>query len=127
MSGIHDPYAVHKRKPLTAKQKLQMFIEAGGICCVCGLKIDGARDAWDEHVNPLWLSGDNAAPNRAPAHKKCAKEKTAKEATVRSKIRSVAEKHFGSRPKPKGRSIAGSKASGWKRKMDGTTVRRDDE
>jgi hypothetical protein len=96
----HNPYAVEIRKPLTAKQKLQMFVEAGGICCVCGFKIDGVKEAWDEHINPLWLNGDNSAPNRAPAHEKCARAKTSGEAEVRAKIRNTAEKHFGAK-KPK--------------------------
>lgn len=97
---MHDPYRVDPRKPLTPKQKLEMFIAAGGVCCICGGKINGVREAWDEHVNPLWLSGDNSAPNRAPAHEKCARMKTAGEATTRAKIRQTAERHFGAK-KPK--------------------------
>ena len=96
---MHDPYRVEPRKRLTAKQRLQMFLDAKGVCCVCGGKIDGVREAWDEHVNPLWLSGDNSAPNRAPAHEKCARMKTSGEAGARSKIRAIAEKHFGARTK----------------------------
>lgn len=118
----HNPYAVEPRKHLTAKQKLQMFVEAGGICCVCGCKIDGVKEAWDEHVNPLWLNGDNSAPNRAPAHAKCARSKTSEEAEVRAKIRNTAEKHFGaktsSQPMPCGRK------SRFKKKMNGQVVER---
>lgn len=94
---MHDPYHVEQRKPLTQKQKLQMFLDQGGICCICGGKINGVREAWDEHQNPLWLNGDNSAPNRSPAHARCARDKTAKEATLRSKIRKTAEKHFGAK------------------------------
>lgn len=123
MTRPHDPYAVEPRKPLSEKQKLRMFIDAGGICCVCGGKINGVLDAWDEHVNPLWLNGDNSAPNRAPAHEKCARTKSAAESTVRAKVRSVAEKHFGAKPK-KSRPMVGSKSSGWKKKIDGRVERR---
>lgn len=103
----HDPYKVEPRKRLTDKQRLELFIRHNGICCVCGHKIDGVREMWDEHVNPLWLNGDNTAENRAPAHAKCARGKTAEEATTRAKVRSVAEKHFGATrktgfSKPKG-------------------------
>jgi 5-methylcytosine-specific restriction protein A len=119
---IHDPYKVEPRKPLTNKQRLEMFIRHKGICCLCGHKIDGVRQMWDEHVNPLWLSGDNSAENRAPAHVKCAREKTAKEATERADGREVAERHFGAkrakRPAPCGRR------SKWKKKLDGTVVPR---
>lgn len=120
--SIHDPYAVEPRKPLTSKQKLQMFIRAKGVCCICGGKINGVSEAWDEHVNPLWLAGDNSAPNRAPAHERCARVKTAKEATDRASIRKKAERHFGAHtsknPMPCGRK------SKWKKKMNGEVVPR---
>ena len=119
----HDPYHVGPRKPLSPKQKLKMFLEQGGVCCVCGGKINGVREAWDEHVNPLWLNGDNSKPNRSPAHIKCARQKTAAEAGDRSEIRRTAEKHFGAR-KSKSRPMAGTRASGWKKKMDGSVERR---
>ena len=121
---IHDPYRVEPRKPMTPKQKLEMFIAHDGKCCICGGKIDGVREAWDEHVNPLWLNGDNSASNRAPAHRTCAHTKTAKESGVRSEIRATAEKHFGAK-KTKGRPMAGSKASGWKKTFRYGAVRRD--
>lgn len=119
---VHDPYRVEPRRPLTSKQKLRMFISHDGICCICGLKIDGVSEAWDEHVNPLWLSGDNSAENRAPAHERCAKAKSAKEARARSKGRRVSERHFGAR-KTK-RPMPGSRNSRWKKHMDGSVSRR---
>lgn len=122
MSDPHNPYAVEPRKPLTDKQRLQMFVDAKGLCCLCGGRINGVHEMWDEHVNPLWLNGDNSAPNRAPAHAKCAREKTAKEAAVRAKIRRTAEKHQGakrsSRPMPCGRN------SPLKKTMSGKVVPR---
>lgn len=114
----HDPYAVEKRKPLTSKQRAQLFVEHDGVCCICHHKIDSVRDMWDEHVNPLWLNGDNAASNRAPAHVECARVKTAREAKTRAKGRRIAEKHMGAR-KAK-RPMPGSRASRWKKKLDGT-------
>lgn len=120
---VHDPYSVEPRKPLTNKQRLEMFIRHKGICCVCGHKIDGVRQAWDEHINPLWLSGDNSAENRAPAHRKCAQDKTSKEATERSKLRKSAERHFGAK-RPKGPPMPGTKRSKWKKKLNGPPERR---
>lgn len=119
---IHDPYYVEPRKPLTNRQRLEMFLRHKGVCCLCGTKIDAVRDMWDEHINPLWLNGDNSAENRAPAHMRCAKEKTAKESGERAKIRRVAEAHYGAKrsktPMPCGRR------SKWKRKFDGSIVPR---
>ena len=120
----HDPYRVEPRKPLTAKQKLKMFIAHGGICCLCNLKINGVHEAWDEHINPLWLNGDNGASNRAPAHVKCAQLKTAGEAKSRAKTRSKAEKHFGAKAR-KSRPMMGTKASGWRKPMNGKAERRE--
>ena len=119
----HDPYSVTPRKPLTDAQRLQMFIRHQGICCLCGLKIDGVKQMWDEHINPLWLSGDNEAENRAPAHVKCAREKTKLEATERAKGRDVAEYHFGAK-RPKTRPMPCGRRSKHKRKMNGKTVER---
>lgn len=123
MTAPHNPYEVHPRKPLTQKQKLQLFIEEGGICCVCGLKIDGVKEAWDEHKDALWLNGTNERKNRGVAHIRCARVKTDKEATERAKSRAVAEKHFGART-PKTKAMPCGRRSPWKKKMDGSVVRR---
>ena len=120
---IHDPYRVEPRKPLTPTQKLKMFLRHNGICCICGGKINGVREAWDEHQNPLWLSGDNSAENRAPAHERCARQKTKKEATERAKSRRIAERHFGAR-KPKSQTEYTRLKHRFKRKLDGTVVPR---
>jgi len=97
-------------------------LAAGGICCICGHRIDGVREMWDEHVNPLWRDGSNDASNRAPAHFNCAKVKTAKEATERAKGRSFAEFHLGAK---RSRSpMPGGRRSKWKKKMSGEVVPR---
>lgn len=122
---IHDPYKVEPRKPLTNKQRLEMFVRHKGVCCLCGFKIDGVREMWDEHLNPLWLDGDNSAENRAPAHVRCARDKTSKEATERSRIRSSAERHFGAK-RPK-KIMPGSRRSKWKQKANGQWVLRSED
>jgi len=119
----HDPYHVTSRKPLTAKQKLKMFVEHNGICCVCGGKIDGVKQAWDEHVDPLWRDGTNDMQNRRPVHVACARQKSADETKDRAKGQRIAEKHFGAKEK-RGPAMPGTKRSGWKRKINGETVRR---
>jgi len=116
---MNDPYYVHPRKPLTPPQKLKMFLAAGGICCVCGHKIDGVKEAWDEHVDPLWLKGTNEPSNRKPAHERCARTKSAKEATERAKIRRVAEQHMGAK-RPKSRLHNPR----WRKKLNGEVVPR---
>lgn len=117
----HDPFYVTPRKRLTPTQKLKMFLANGGICCICRTKIDNVKQAWDEHFDPLWLNGTNDASNRRPAHKKCARLKSAAEAKDRAKDRNVAAKHFGARKRS---TMPGSRDSMWKKKLDGTVVRR---
>lgn len=120
---MHNPYFVHPRKKLSDKQLLQLFIAHNGICCVCGYKIDGVKEAWDEHVNPLWRTGTNEPSNRGVAHDRCARQKSAAETTQRAKVRSVSEKHFGAR-RAKTKPMPFGRRSGLKKKMDGTVVRR---
>jgi 5-methylcytosine-specific restriction endonuclease McrA len=125
MTKPHDPFAVEKRKPLTPKQRMQLFVDRGGVCCECGGKIHVGERWIDEHIDPLSRTGTNALENRGIAHEKCARKKTSQEATERAKIRSVATKHFGAGKKRKGQPMAGSRDSKFKRKMDGTVVRRE--
>jgi 5-methylcytosine-specific restriction protein A len=64
-----------KRKRLTPTQRLKLFEEKGGICCICGQKINGSFI--DEHLRALGLGGSNDLDNRDIAHPECAAVKTA--------------------------------------------------
>lgn len=64
------------RKPLTPAQRLRVFEERGGICCVCDRKIMAGEPWIDEHGRALGLGGSNAASNRFVAHVACAAIKT---------------------------------------------------
>lgn len=131
---VHNPYSVTPRKPLTNKQRLQLLIANGGKCCICGQKIEGYRERWDdydlgsiqfvdEHVNPLWLTGTNDRSNRGPAHVACARQKTSKEAAERAKSRRISERHFGAR-KPKRPTEYTRLKHKFKRTVDGRVVPR---
>jgi 5-methylcytosine-specific restriction protein A len=121
MKDLHNPYEVARRKPLTAKQKLKMFLDARGICCICGQKIDAVKDAWDEHENPLWRGGSNEMSNRGPAHIKCARQKTSREAKEKAKGERIAEKAMGART-AKFRPMPFGRKSALKKKMNGAVV-----
>lgn len=121
-----DIYLVTPRKPLTPKQKLKLFVDKKGVCCVCGGKIESVKEAWDEHVISLADGGTNDETNRDVAHDKCARSiKTPQEAKERAHLRRAALRHFGAKKASKGRPMPGTKASGWKKKLDGTVVRRE--
>jgi len=125
MTDPHNPLDVGARKKMTPKKRMQVFVAHGGKCCLCDQRIL-VGDRWIlEHIKPLWRDGDNDDANLAPAHEKCAKHKTKAEASQRSKVRSIGLKHMGAGKSRKGPPMAGSRDSKWKRRMDGTVVRRD--
>lgn len=125
MADLPSPYSVTPRKPLTDRQRLELFLSENGRCCICGLPIRAASEAWDEHILPLADNGSNEIGNRGVAHEKCARSKSAKEAKERAHLRRAAERHFGAK-RPK-KIMPGSRRSPWKKKADGSWVRRDQE
>jgi 5-methylcytosine-specific restriction endonuclease McrA len=111
------------RKPLTPKQRLELFMRQDGLCGCCSqrLEVKGHRPvAVDEHLNPLWRGGSNVLTNRELWCKPCTKPKTAKEATERAKANAVRDKHIGidRRSTSSGRSFS----QRYKRKMSGDIV-----
>lgn len=66
-----------RRKPLTAKQKLDLYEAQKGICPLCGKPMLPGDKLTDEHLRALGLGGTNAFGNRAMVHTKpCAQVKT---------------------------------------------------
>lgn len=109
------------RKSFSDKQRLEIFRNAGGICHICGGKINGAKEAWDvEHMVALGMGGTNEDDNLAPAHVKCHKTKTKDDVQKIAKTKRVNLKHMGAKKK---RPWPGTKTH--KRKVDGTVVERD--
>lgn len=90
--------------------------------CTCGALFDVKTKAQFDHISPLWLGGENREANLQALCRPCHTKKTATEATVRGKVNRLRSAKV--EPKKKGRPMMGSKASGWKRKMDGTLERR---
>jgi len=113
-----------KRKHFSPRQRLKIWEDHGGKCCICGERIDGTREPWIiEHCRPLGLAGSNEHSNLGPAHRDCADAKTSDDVRRISKAKRVKQKHIGIK-KTQSRPIPGSKASGWKKKFDGTWERR---
>lgn len=114
-----------RRRTWTAKRRLAVFERDGGLCHICGAKIDGTREAWElEHVIPIALGGDDDESNVRPAHVACHKGKSAQDAANLAKANRVRAKHIGAKPQPRSR-LPGGKGSGWKRKINGTVERRE--
>lgn len=110
--------------PAPPRVRLRVFEAHGGVCHISGRKIM-AGEAWElDHIVSLVNGGENRESNLAPALKEAHKAKTAKDVAQKSVERRKRSKHLGIAPKT-GRPVMGSKASGWKKKVDGTWVKRD--
>jgi 5-methylcytosine-specific restriction enzyme A len=110
------------RRTISTRERVAIFQAANGLCHICQSRIV-IGDAWElEHIIPLALGGDDHGENLAPAHVKCHRAKSVDDAgnTARAKRREA--RHLGAKtsrtPMPGGRN------SPWKRKLNGTTVKR---
>jgi 5-methylcytosine-specific restriction enzyme A len=86
---------LHDRKPLTTKQRVQLFFDRKGECCICKGKIDAASSWIDEHIRPLAMGGSNDWENRGCAHVGCAKDKTKKDMGDIAKAKRLEANHIG--------------------------------
>ena len=114
-----------RRKPMTAARRLRIFEAAGGICHICGARIDGTREPWEaEHVIPLAAGGSDDDANLHPAHVRCHAAKTTDDRKVIAKVARVRARHMGAQT-PTRNPLPGSKSSRWKKRVDGSVVPRD--
>ena len=96
------------------------------VCHVCGLAFDPVKEPWEaEHVLPLNCGGTNDPDNLLPAHASCHAGKTSGEATVRAQVKRGADHHYGI--KRSARPMVCGRRSPFKKRMDGSVVRRDQE
>ena len=103
--------------------RLRVFEAHGGICHLSGRRIQ-AGEPWDcDHVVALVNGGEHRESNLAPALRDKHREKTALDVREKSIVRRKRMKSIGIAPK-KGRPMPGSKASKFKRKMNGEVVLR---
>lgn len=111
-----------KRKSISTKERARLFELHGGLCHICGGKIQPGQ-AWEiEHVLAFALSGDDSDENRKPAHTKCHKPKTARDKGLIAKARRRHEKHMGFHRSRQ--PFPGGKGDRLKRRMDGKVVPR---
>lgn len=99
-------------------------LEAYGTRCYLSKVEIRPGDQWQvEHVIAIALGGENRENNLAPVLVEPHKLKTACDTKAKSKIANIRKKRFGLK-KAKGRPMAGTRASGWRKRMDGTVERR---
>jgi 5-methylcytosine-specific restriction endonuclease McrA len=116
-----------KRKNMTPRMRLKVWERHKGVCCLCGIKIDGTRERWIvEHIRALELGGEDVEENMGPAHEGCAIAKTGGKTgdhARAAKAKRAKSKHLGI--KKTKNPLPGGKGSKWKKKIDGGVVPRD--
>ena len=90
----------------------------------CGRKIRPG-DAWTlDHIKALINAGENREQNLHPLCSWCNPLKNAADVAEKSAVYVRGLSYNGIKPKPRGRPLIGTKASGWRHKMSGQWVRR---
>lgn len=122
-----DDLGTTPRRKLSTRDRLKVFEAHGGVCALCGGKIDGSRETWIvEHLRALGLAGEDAPENMAPAHEHCAAAKTKDDVARIAKAKRVKVRHIGARA-PSRNPVPGSRNTPFRRRMNGTTEWRDHE
>jgi 5-methylcytosine-specific restriction endonuclease McrA len=109
--------------PVPPRVRLRVFQAFGGRCAGCGVRIVGR--AWTcDHKIALINGGENREANLQPLGDACCNPaKNRADVAEKSRVYKKAARHAGVR-KTKGRPMLGTKASGWKQKIDGSWERR---
>lgn len=102
--------------------RLRVFLAYDGICqCGCSTKI--SNKPWElDHKIALINGGENRESNFHPLLVEHHREKTKTDVAEKAKTYKKRLKNYG--VKKSRWSMPGSRASGWKRKMDGSWIRR---
>jgi 5-methylcytosine-specific restriction endonuclease McrA len=118
-----DDVGTTARGHLSTRRKLAIWEREKGLCMLCRCRLTLGNFIY-EHVIALELGGADTDDNISLTCKPCAKEKTRDDHSRAAKAKRVKAKALGL--KKTKNPLPGSKGSKWKRKMDGSVVRRDD-
>lgn len=116
--GKHDDAAIPARVKVRVLDRQRPAPRELPICPDCGMPIREGDGCEFDHAVPLIDGGRHAESNLRAIHTKCHRRKTAREAMERAEARTHVKKAF-DLSKPRGRPLAGTRASGIRRRMSG--------
>lgn len=109
-----------ERGHLTQKQKVELMLSQNGKCAACGQRLIAGMFDYD-HIQDLQHEGNNDLDNwQALCTKPCHKDKTRRGIQARAKVERIS---VGGRER-KGPPMPGSRASKWKRHINGRFTER---
>ena len=109
------------RKAFSKRDLAQRLARFGSRCRMCQCDINGTSGLeWDHHI-PLAIGGEDELHNLEPLCVRCHRLKTRSDVSRIAKSVRVRWKHLGIRQPSR---FPGSRASRWKKKLDGTVVPR---
>lgn len=107
--------------PPPQRVQLRVYLRFGGICQICFAKEKILGPEFDHRI-ALINGGSNSESNLVPVHPRCHAAKTKVDVAEKAATYKTQAHHLGIR---KSRNpMPGSKASPYKRKMNGTVIRR---
>jgi len=110
-----------RRRRLSKAQRAEVLEQNGGCCYLCSLPIVGPFEI--EHPVPFALGGSDKIEELRPAHIECHAAKTKTDVTRIAKAKRVHRKHTGQFRPPRA-VIPGSKATRFKKKLNGAVEMR---
>lgn len=121
--AVEEWIAKHDDAAIPPRVRLRVFERHNGICHLSGRKIMPG-EPWDcDHVIALVNGGEHRESNLAPALRDKHRAKTAQDVAEKATVRRKRMKSIGLKPR-KSRPLPGSRASGWRKKLNGEVVRR---
>ena len=116
-------YAMRRRN-WSQRQRLALFVGANGACQACQIRLQPGQ-TWDlDHIIPIALGGADETQNLQVLCIPCHKDKTNKRdiPAIAKSVRLEA-KHLGAKS-PSRHPMPFGRQSIWKKKLDGTIVKR---
>ena len=109
--------------PFPPRVRLRILERFDRRCAGCGKPIRPGERWTCDHIIALINGGENRESNGQPLCRNCTKPKDAADVAVKSKTADMAKAAYGIKAR-KGPPMPGSRASPWKRKIGGPTIRR---